>query len=350
MDAALCTGCGACVSACPTGALALVEDANALARSAIDDAEPSATVALSCEHARDQRAVLLTDPAAKGSLDRAIALPCLASIDESTLVYAARAGIAVHYFTGECTDCPNRCGVLIEDIIHQATRLLDRFVASCDEQAITIQPPRWSVLHECASLRTADTSPEMSRRSMLDHLVARTTDSVAEATVGTLLITKRAGDRPPSLAESLMEPKGTLKTIEVERNTLILDELYRIDADIVSDAATYQKELVRSAEDPSIPTRLFGEALLDTERCDLCGICMTFCPTHALTGIAAPPVNPFVAATRGSALTGELWFRANDCVNCRLCTDICPHNAIDIRSGITKEDLFALAPRALLIS
>lgn len=350
VDIALCTGCGACASACPTEALSLVEDADALVRHAVDNAEPPSTITLSCEYARNQQAAYLTDPTVKRMIDRSIALPCLAAIDESTLVYATRAGIALRYLTADCAKCPNRCGVLIEDIACQATKLLERFVSSCDDQTSAIQPPHWSVLHERVDEQTADTSPEMSRRGMFDHLVARTTDSVAEAAVGTFYVTKHAGDEQPSLAESLVESKGVLKTIEVERNTLILDELYRLHPNVAIDHALDQERCIDTTENQPIPTRLFGEALLDAERCDLCGICMTFCPTRALTGLAAPPINPFVAATRGSTPKGELWFRANDCVNCRLCTDICPHDAIDIRSGIAKKDLFALDPRALLIS
>lgn len=350
VDAALCTGCGACASACPTEALSLIEDMGALVRSAIDDAEPSSAITLSCEYVRNQQATRPMDPVTKDELDQAIALPCLAAIDESTLVYAARTGIALRYLTADCAACPNRCGVLIEDIIHQATQLLDRFFDSDREQAVAIQPPHWKVFRERAPERAPDTSPEMSRRGMFDHLVARTTDSVAEATVGTFYVTKHAGDDQPSLAESLVEAKGVLKTIEVKRNALVLDELYRLDPNVAIGEPLDQEKRLPATENQTIPTRLFGEALLDTERCDLCGICMTFCPTRALTGIAAPPVNPFVAATRGATPEGKLWFRANDCVNCRLCADICPHDAIDIRSGIAKEDLFALEPRALLIS
>lgn len=350
VDAALCTGCGACASACPTEALSLVDDAGALVRAAIDAAEPSSTIELSCEYVRNQRAAQQTNQAAKDALDRAIALPCLAALDESALVYAARADVVLHYLTADCARCPNRCGVLIEDIAHQATRLLERFATSFDERTIAARPPRWSVLHEQRPEQRADISPEMSRRDMFDHLVERTTDSVAEAAVGTFYVTTHANDRAPSLTESLMEAKGVMKTIEVERNALVLDELYRLGPDLTIDETADPEERIRSTKNVNIPTRLFGEALLDTERCDLCGICMTFCPTHALTGIAAPPVNPFVAVTRGATPEGELRFRANDCVNCRLCVDICPHDAIDVRSGIAKDDLFALEPRALLIS
>lgn len=350
VDAALCTGCGACASVCPTEALSLTEDAGALVRKAIDDAEPSSTVALSCEYARNQHAAHFTDPSKEDVLARAIVLPCLAAIDEATLVFAARADIALHYFTADCTECPNRCGVLIEDIAHQAIRLLDGFATSCDEPTIALQPPRWTAFCERTAEQTVNTSPEMSRRGMFDHLVARTTDSVAEAAVGTFYVTAHAKDRAPSLAESLIETKGVLRAVKVERNELILDELYRLDSNSAADEPIDQEGPSPSPEDQEIPTRLFGEATLDTERCDLCGICMTFCPTRALTGIAAPPVNPFVAATRGATPKGELWFRANDCVNCRLCADICPHDAIDVRSGIARKDLFALEPRALLIS
>ena len=76
-------------------------------------------------------------------------------------------------------------------------------------------------------------------------------------------------------------------------------------------------------------------------------ICMTFCPTGALSGVANEPVNSFVMLNRDIASKGEL-ICANDCMACNLCLDVCPHDALELQRGICARDLFALEPRTLI--
>ena len=121
----------------------------------------------------------------------------------------------------------------------------------------------------------------------------------------------------------------------------MLNELYRFDPE-------WADQILPEKEDAELPTRLFGEVTVDETACDLCGICMTFCPTGALSGVANEPVNSFVMLNRDIAPKGELSFRANDCMACQLCTDICPHDALELQRGIRECDLFALEPRTLI--
>ena len=346
VDQHLCTGCGACASVCPTEALRLAEDPNETVRALIDAAEPNSTINVCCKHVSEQLAEHEQDP------DRSLLQPsanepiaavrCLASLDESSLIHGACAGIALHYHSADCAQCPEGHGILIEDIIEQARSFTDALpLASQTHFDETLDRFRWTVQGEPAAKQPRDTSPEMSRRGMFDHLIARTTDSVAEAAVGTFYVSKHSSDEKPTLAQNLMEAQGVMKTVTVERSAQVLDDLYRMDPAHAEDPAFAQDETV-------LPTRLFGEITLDTTRCDLCGICMTFCPTRALTGIASEPTNPFVALTRSVEVTGELSFRANDCVACQLCVDICPQKALDLALGIKTCDLFALEPRLLL--
>lgn len=349
VDNALCTGCGACTSVCPTQALELLDDADALVMAAVDEAEGSETVAIACEHARNVQAALQArDDGASSELaqpwgETALAVPCLAAIDEAALVHAACAGVALQYFSADCAQCPNANGALIEDILAQAQKLIAGF-ASCAGRPGDLCVS-WQLVGESEAERPArsrDTSPEMTRRGMFDQLVARTTDSVAEAAVHTFYVSQARPEEKPTLGQTLRGPVGALKSVSVERNALVLDDLYRV----AEKAEVAENEL---STDAFIPTRLFGEVEVDTEACDLCGICMTFCPTKALSGVAREPVNPFVAATREVAISGELTFRANDCVNCRLCVDVCPRGALELRAGIEQRDLFALDPRELLV-
>ena len=340
VDAALCTGCGACTSACPTQALVLIDDAATRVMAAVDNAAGE-TVAIVCERARNVLAA--EDDAAVPPWDATIeAVPCLAALDETVGIHAACAGVSLSYFSADCASCPNANGTLIEDLVAQTERLLD----GLDEvQKIGVHLQlSWQMVRSSegeSTPKSRDTSPEMTRRGMFDELVARTTDSVAEAAVHTFYVTQAKPEEKPTLAQTLKGSIDSLKRVESARGAQVLDDLYRLEQRLGTLDNLEQ-------ESAFIPTRLFGAVEVDAEACDLCGICMTFCPTKALSGRANEPVNPFVAATHERKISGELDFRANDCVNCGLCVDVCPRDALALRSGIALCDLFALEPRTLL--
>ena len=192
-----------------------------------------------------------------------------------------------------------------------------------------------------AESATTNTSPELSRRGLFDHFIERTTDSIAEAAVGTFYVSTTAQDQKRTLAQRLFADKGILKHIEAVRNERVLNELYRFDPE-------WADQILPEKDDAVLPTRLFGEVTVDETTCDLCGICMTFCPTGAFSGVANEPVNSFVMLNRDIASKGELSFRANDCMACNLCLDVCPHDALELQRGICARDLFALEPRTLI--
>lgn len=350
----LCTGCGACACVCPTEALCLIDEPDDLLRALIDNAHEGDTVVIACEYLRGQPGAdeaLAFAASQDATHTQAAFIACLATIDETLLVHAACAGVALHYCSADCTRCPNAKRTLIGDVIEQAAGLWEG-CADGDAPSHAIRP-RWDMHDELAPEQRPDTSPEMSRRGMFDHLVARTTDSVAEAAVGTFYVSRSSREEKPTLAQSLMEDRTGLKRITVSRNARVLNDLYDFDPALVQDDARDDEDAtIRASEkadqEASIPTRLFGEMTLDATRCDLCGICMTFCPTGALSGVPNPPTNPFVAATRAVEEHGELMFRANDCVACHLCVDVCPRDALQLHRGIARADLFALEPRTLL--
>lgn len=365
VDNALCTGCGACATVCPTAALKLVDGPELELEAAIEKAGAHGEVRIACERIPEKR----SKPAREDEHDEAsrekslpgtewakeaarqadapdtpceVFVGCLACIDESTIVHAACSGVSLYYRSADCTHCPNANAALIEEVIEGAARLLKALQLPRE-----IPPLTWKTIDDGASNEGRDRSPEMSRRGMFDHLVARTTNSIADAAVGSFYLSQHTSEERPTLAQSLMESHGRLKRVSVERNARVLDDLYRCVPDPIGSSPTDPHPTRAASDDELIPTRLFGEIALDIDRCDLCGICMTFCPTAALSGIPNPPANPFVATTREVAISGELSFRANDCVACGLCRDICPRDAISLRRGIAQSDLFALEPTVL---
>lgn len=357
----LCTGCGACTCVCPTGALQLFADVNDSAQEAVwlvaeRNGEPGAAKAMpeqthsleiSCEYLRNQEAARSAEAADEAKTNDALVVPCLAALDESTIVAAACAGVEIHYRSADCATCPNAQGSLIKEVNEQAERLLAALVdaSPCalslpdDTRALSLL---WTIVEaETEEAPCTNTSPEMSRRGMFDHFARRTTDSIAEAAVGTFYVNAEARHEKPALAQSLLARKGLMKRVEPVRNERILNELYRIDP-------AWAEATLNAEDDIRLSTRLFGSVRVSEAACDLCGICMTFCPTGALNGVASEPVNSFVALTRSTEVHGQLDFRANDCVACQLCTDICPHDALELQRGICARDLFALEPRTLI--
>ena len=388
IDNHLCTGCGACVSVCPTSALQLVEDVPDLVRAAIkriieqadalqDDADqgsagglhakrPCGTLTIRCEYLRNQQAALEErarneadlrvgaspeeiDPSKAKTEHEAgcsLTLSCLAALDEAALISAACSNVEVRYESGDCACCPNAQGELIAALGEQATHFLGAFLAAVTPErplpAARVLPAAWSlVTPNDAERATTNTSPELSRRGLFDHFIERTTDSIAEAAVGTFYVSTTAQDQKRTLTQSLFADKGILKHIEAVRNERMLNELYRFDPE-------WADRVLPEKDDAVLPTRLFGEVTVDKTTCDLCGICMTFCPTGALSGVANEPVNSFVMLNRDIASKGELSFRANDCMACNLCLDVCPHDALELQRGICARDLFALEPRTLI--
>lgn len=388
IDNHLCTGCGACVSVCPTSALQLVEDVPDLVRAAIkriieqadalqDDADqggagglhakrPCGTLTIRCEYLRNQQAALEErarneadlrvgalpeeiDPS-KAKIEHeaecSLTLSCLAALDEAALISAACSNVEVRYESGDCACCPNAQGELIAALGEQATHFLGAFLAAATPErplpAARVLPAAWSlVTPNDAERATTNTSPELSRRGLFDHFIERTTDSIAEAAVGTFYVSTTAQDQKRTLTQRLFADKGILKHIEAARNERVLNELYRFDP-------KWADRILPEKDDAVLPTRLFGEVTVDEIACDLCGICMTFCPTGALSGVANEPVNSFVMLNRDIASKGELSFRANDCMACNLCLDVCPHDALELQRGICARDLFALEPRTLI--
>ena len=248
-----------------------------------------------------------------------LTLSCLAALDEAALISAACSNVEVRYESGDCACCPNAQGELIAALGEQATHFLGAFLAAATSErplpAARVLPAAWSlVTPNDAERATTNTSPELSRRGLFDHFIERTTDSIAEAAVGTFYVSTTAQDQKRTLTQSLFADKGILKHIEAARNERVLNELYRFDPE-------WADRILPEKDDAVLPTRLFGEVTVDEIACDLCGICMTFCPTGALSGVANEPVNSFVMLNRDIASKGELNFRANDCMACNLCLE-----------------------------
>lgn len=145
IDNHLCTGCGACASVCPTSALQLIEDVPELVQAAIESVaeqadalqddtnlssadglhaeRPCGTLTISCEYLRNQEAARSTEPADRAEAGDALVVPCLAALDESTIIATSCAGVELRYRSADCAICPNAQGSLIAEVSEQAEHL-----------------------------------------------------------------------------------------------------------------------------------------------------------------------------------------------------------------------------------
>ena len=70
-----------------------------------------------------------------------------------------------------------------------------------------------------------------------------------------------------------------------------------------------------------LETLFMGEAVVDGDRCTLCGACVQECPANAFS----------LERREGGE---ELYFLPGRCIACRYCEEICPENALEIKRGV----------------
>lgn len=79
----------------------------------------------------------------------------------------------------------------------------------------------------------------------------------------------------------------------------------------------------------------FGEVIIDREKCTMCELCYSKCPTKAFTMIKEVDMI-------------TLAFNYQKCVGCTLCSSICPENAISLRRYLSLSNLLNDSPRVLI--
>jgi len=276
-----CTGCGACLTVCPT-------DAYRLSESSLGE-----TLAQVERAARATGSALLTCARSRVTGQADAVLPCLARAEETLLLGAFGAGAReVTLVRGPCEGCENAPAMpRLERTVARLQGWAGALPATAGLRLVSEgeAPPPPRPRAEVEGERRAFFA--WMRREGL-QVAATVADEVAAGWSG----------RPAA------SPRGTLSP---ERR-LLLGLLRRLPAG--EESLPY---------DPEGP---FADLAVDLDACDGSGTCVRVCPTGALQ----QPEDP-------DAFT--LTFQASRCVNCGLCVEHCEPKAIRFAPTVPVEAL-----------
>lgn len=303
-----CVACGACSTACPTAAFEplkpLDDELRTAARASLERREGRVLVA--CARIASKHGA---DPACYAEV------PCLARVDESLIVGLAADGAAsVELVDGTCSTCKYRAvSAGIDETVSSANVALA-------VQGSKVRASRRSDFPEDTRIDDARELFGTSRRGFFSE-AAHAAKDMALTTAKTVL-DKELGTKKkePLIGERLRVSKdGSLPRFEVERHAALIDALDALGA----------------PESDFLITRLFGRVLVDTGKCNGCGMCAVFCPTGAIKRDEAkkPYTNPRFL---------EFW--ASECVQCGLCVDVCWKKCITVSPLVSTSELFDFEP------
>jgi len=313
IDPASCMGCGSCVAACPTEALVHVGPTDAMLKQAAlrSMRQNDGCAVIACARIASKRQA---DP------ERYAEVPCFSRIDEVLIVdLVAQGAESVLLVDGNCATCKNRvCLEAAFTAVDQAHALLAAHGNDIDIASITGFPDE---------MKVEDTSGMYgsSRRGFLSDAfgAAKDTAKTAAKTAIENELGYKIDER--SIGERLrVGPDGKMPQLVVKRHETALNAL----------------DMIGQPESGVIASRLFGSISINTPKCNVCGMCVTFCPTRAL--MRDTPKNP-------SDRIRYFEFSAADCVQCGLCKDVCWKCAITLSNEVDAAELYDFEPRVFRI-
>ena len=309
LDNHACVSCGACTVVCPVEALVPLDPT---------DADLAAGAARSASALDGTAVIACARMAAKdvGDPSKYAMVPCMARVDEVLLVELAAAGIErVVLVDGTCRTCKYRdTSAGVDEAVAQAQALIAAQGGSAIIERAS-EFPAQAVLEDRASLYGQE------RRGFF----TRSTKRAREASVKTaeVMVFKEFEQRMPSLRERLgVTASGAMPWLTAQRRERLMDSLDQIGAPVQD----------------TVSSRQFATVSIDEEKCSACGMCAVFCPTGALKKSDEKPED---------GVGSYLEFQAFDCVNCRVCADVCMKKCLKTSTEISTEELFDFEPRLI---
>ena len=309
IDSMVCTSCGACASACPTGVFATTSPTQGeIVRLAREAAQNYGDVAcFACE-----------PHATKLGLDteRIVVLPCLDYLDEYLLIGLLSCGIKnVAVFKQDCTGCAI-CGTpRIEAAVKTARKLCKEWGSAGKPKIFTEVP------EDLTGYKTKTTSGGESKRDAFRGAGSSLMGYAVEAVDKTL--------DPEKVAEAERKKK--------ERVLIKMEEHYDASTCRSGRLLNMLDRIGTRPKDKCIETDFWAQVVIDDHNCKHCGICGGMCPTGALT------YEQQEAKLRRDQhkMPGTLTFRPEQCINCKLCMDACFKKALTLDTNVRVDTLVA---------
>ncbi len=282
---AACVGCGACVSACPNGAIRLLENDEGMAQRIGQQMPTGEMFRIACMRAQ-------------GRAD--LVLPCLSRLTEALVLEPIRRGAKrVELCAPDCSGCG------LKKAAPQWQRTLAFSQALCETAglgAARVSSVRVPV-GDAAEIRLPAGTPN-SRRRLFGAIAERW----------------KASGEVPLEVEAVDEAEAEVFRDIVQRHS---ENSKRTDLLRVLDALPGLQVTSKEVLTVDVPL-----AHLEVDhRCVGCNVCETLCPTGALKH-------------REEGGTYTLEFNVAQCTGCRVCELACYHQALHIRETVDLSLLF----------
>ncbi len=309
-DGEACIKCGACTTVCPCEALVpLAPLDEVIAEEAPLTMEAAGGAAVfACARIASKRC---------GDPTKYVEVPCLARMDEASIVEAAARGASeIVLVDGNCRTCKYRFTSSGTDVTAETAAQL---IAA---QGSPVQVRRASEFPECAVMQDYHSYLQESRRDFFAGTGVRAREAAVKS-VETLVFKKNDNQVLAALRERMaLTEDGTLPQFDPQRHMRILDAM----------------DAIGPSTEPYVDTRVFGSVEIDTEKCKACKMCTVFCTTGALHKTDLAPED---------GVGSFLEFSAAECVQCRLCEDSCINKCLHVNSRVSTDELFDFEPRLI---
>lgn len=303
-----CIGCGTCATVCPTCCLEAhhPNDAELIHQCRVSAQYLNGRVVIGCGRFLDRAAGRFEE-------ESVARVECLGRVEESLLTQLVAEGVRdIVLVHDDCEACEHVTGrVMVDEVLATEGELL---------QAWRQETPIRLSAKLPSACKARDRGYDESKRAAF-HQAKDEAGRIGVETGDYVLreaFHQEHPDKTPYARRSYQKvmDDGTLPHFIPDRRERLLDAL-----------ASFGEP-----EDVMISTRLWGHVIIDTDKCESCRMCATFCPTGALRKFGEDD---------GSGAPFGVEHYPGDCVKCRCCENICPAGAITISEEVFAVDMLA---------